>query len=461
MSRSVSNTSAPNQKPPGCMGIGVCLFSCIFIFAGIGIAFSTLKKLSWKEVPCQIESFKITHDRKNDDPFEAQIRYSYQWEGQNFTGSKLTSSDTNRESDYEKLVEAERKLSRRGTCYLDPNIPEEAILERKLSGIWFGLIFAAAGSLFFTVGLNLFKNRKGKPEALSSKAKVNSDITKGPAGFLFFGIFAAVGTAIFLFLVVPPAKKYFAAKSWQPVEATVIWSIVRSHSSDDGTTYSPDIFYRYDFKGERHRSNTYSLMSGSSSGRDSKKEVVDAYPRGHKFTAYVNPKKPWQAVMKRKLGWGALFALFPLPFMAVGFGGLWWMIFRAGKEDSSSTNALSGRKTTPNHLSTRTHGKPKGADDGASSLATSLPLSSGVESRASLSSSRGKVGPKENPNGFSPSSSPLSSSWASSSSFPCPTPSWESSHLASISISATPTSNPVSPPNSVGNKVEEKVTLPR
>ena len=99
MIRSVSKTSSTNKKPPGCMGVGVCLFSSIFIIVGLGVAISTLKVWSWKEVPCQIESFKITHDRNNDDPFEAQIRYSYQWEGQKFTGSKLTDSGDNRQSD--------------------------------------------------------------------------------------------------------------------------------------------------------------------------------------------------------------------------------------------------------------------------------------------------------------------------------------------------------------------------
>ena len=331
------------------MGVALCLFSSIFIIIGVGVALSTLKRWSWKEVPCQIESFEITHDRKKSKPFDAQILYSYRWDGREFTGS-----ENNQNADYEKLVRVERRLSRRGKCYLDPDKPEEAILERTFGGVWFGLIFASVGALFFVIGLSIFKSKDSKSKAVSSKAKNKSVLTKGPGGFLFFGIFAIIGTALFLFLVVPTAKKFIAAKSWQPVEATVIWSTVRSHSSDDGTTYSPDIFYRYNFKGERHRSNSYALFSGSSSGSESKRKLVEAHPRGHKFTCYVNPDKPWQAVVERKLGWFALLGLFPLPFMAVGFGGLWWMIFRAGKKNSVSAAKFSGRKNTPNHLSTPT-----------------------------------------------------------------------------------------------------------
>ena len=345
------------------MGVGLCIFSSIFIHRWdwrSPLHTQTLE--SGRKSPAKSNPSKSPTTATTTSPFKPQIRYKYQWEGQEFTGSKLTDSGDNRRSEYEDLVDAERKLSRRGTCYINPEKPEEAILERKITGAWFGLIFASVGSLFLVFGLSIFKNKKSKAVALSSKAKNNSDLKTGPVGYLFFGIFALVGTGIFLGLVAPTAKKYFAAKTWQPVEASVIWSTVRSHNSDDGTTYSPDIFYSYRFQNEPHRSNSYSLMSGSSSGRDSKQEIVDAYPRDHKFTCYVNPDKPWQAVVERKLGWFALFGLFPLPFMAIGFGGIWWMIFRSGKNDPASPNAVSARKNTPNHLSSTipTASKPKG-----------------------------------------------------------------------------------------------------
>jgi hypothetical protein len=85
-----------------------------------------------------------------------------------------------------------------------------------------------------------------------------------------------------------------------------------------------DLFYRYWFEGKDYHANRYNLTGGSSSGRSGKEAVVRDHPPGSVLPVFVDPDKPWRAVVKRNAGWGALFALFPLPFLAVGFGGLWW-----------------------------------------------------------------------------------------------------------------------------------------
>jgi hypothetical protein len=97
-----------------------------------------------------------------------------------------------------------------------------------------------------------------------------------------------------------------------------------------------DIFYQYEYEGRQYRSNSSGLMSGSSSGRSGKLEKVKANPPGKEITCYVNPEKPWQALLEREIGWWALFALFPLPFLAIGGGGLWWLLFRRGKSSKRS-----------------------------------------------------------------------------------------------------------------------------
>ena len=345
----LSSSKTTRKNPPGCLGIGVCLFSSIFIFIGLWSTFSTVKSLTWKEVPCELESFQISHDLSKDAPFQATAKYHYSWKGKKFTGTSISGNNDEREEDYEDLIELKLKLIERGTCFVDRANPENAILTKNSWRILIGLIFAAMGLLFFVIGLNLFKGRERKEQALSSAGNQSLNLQGGLVGALFFGLFALAGTGILIGLVIPTAKKYLAAKSWIETEATVIWSHVHSQSSDDGTTYRPDIFYRYQFKGQTHRSNNFSLMSISSGGYDSKKQIVDSYPQGHQFSCYVNPKKHWQSVVKRELGWSALFGLFPLPFLAVGYGGLWWLIFRSGKTKSQPNS--SQRSYQPSHLS--------------------------------------------------------------------------------------------------------------
>lgn len=149
-------------------------------------------------------------------------------------------------------------------------------------------------------------------------------------GVFFFSIFFLVGAGIFYAIALKPALKAQAAKTWDKIPATVISSEVGSHRSDDGTTYSIDIEYQYTYKGHTYYSDEYDFFSMSSSGYSGKKEVVDKYPSGKRFYCYVNPEDPNEAVISRELGLMILIGLFPLIFVVIGLGGMFFM-FSGGK----------------------------------------------------------------------------------------------------------------------------------
>lgn len=349
MSSKAASFRSKAQKGNGCLGVGVSLFSLLFIVAGLATAFQQAQLWNWKEVPCQIESSEIIDTRENDSPFEARVSYRYRWQGRQYTSDRLSTGESATAKQYEDLVETVRRATQRGTCYLDPNKPEEAILQRKVGGIWAGLFFAILGSFFFVIGIAVMRRRKKATEALSATA-AGPFFEKGKFAtvgtFLFFASFALAGSLVLLLFVLPSAQKYLSAKGWQPTPATVVWSEVRSESTDDGTVYRPDIFYRYQFEGEEHRSNSFAFFAGSSSGSEGKRETVRDYPSGHQFTCYVNPRKPWQALIERQIGWSALFALFPLPFLAIGFGGLFQVLRDRQRRGQSTETPSSAAATT-------------------------------------------------------------------------------------------------------------------
>jgi hypothetical protein len=102
----------------------------------------------------------------------------------------------------------------------------------------------------------------------------------------------------------------------------VLRAEVRSHDSDDGTTYSVYILYEYEFEGQTYKSDRYRFMGGSSSGHRGKARVVKMYKSAADPVCYVNPDDPSEAVLKRGFDATLLLALLPLVFLLVGLGGI-------------------------------------------------------------------------------------------------------------------------------------------
>ncbi|MBK1856219.1 DUF3592 domain-containing protein [Verrucomicrobiaceae bacterium 5K15] len=351
----MSKSSKKDKKGCGLLGFAIfwTLFSSIFLVLGIKSTYDAIHRSQWPEVDCTVTHFRVSTRSSDDPPFQPKARFTYEWQGQSYTGDQVWAKKKG-EEDYEDLAELieQHHAGELDRCYVNPDDPSEAVLLAKGDDLWGGIIFALVGGLFVAIGIGLiFTDRMAKKQesaALSSKKTKNND---APLTILvpFFSLFGLAGLGIFFFLVVPSAKKYIDAQGWVETPAKVIWSRVRSHSSDDGTTYSVDIFYRYNFDGRVYKSNNEGIMSGSSSsGRSSKAAKVKEHPPGKEITCYVNPEKPWQAMLSRELGWSALFALFPLPFIAVGVGGLWYTLRKHAREKGASNQSSPYRKKSRN-----------------------------------------------------------------------------------------------------------------
>jgi len=119
--------------------------------------------------------------------------------------------------------------------------------------------------------------------------------------------------------VISPLVKARDARTWVETPCTVLWSRVEVHDGDDNDSYSADIFYKYEFDGETHRSNEYSFMgSTSSSRRSAAQKLVRQYPAGTKASCFVDPNIPWHAVIVRDASQIGLWVLFPTVFFLVG-----------------------------------------------------------------------------------------------------------------------------------------------
>ncbi|NWK55107.1 DUF3592 domain-containing protein [Verrucomicrobiaceae bacterium N1E253] len=330
-------------------------FSSIFVVVGLVSTYQAVHRSTWPAVDCELTRFEVKSDPKLDPAFQPQVEFTYEWEGQSYQGDKVWVSQKG-EDDYEdlgELIEQYRRgdLSR---CYVNPDQPGEAVLLAESDDLWGGLVFALFGGGFVAIGIGImFSSRWMKKQENAPLSSKSSGEEGAPNVILvpFFLLFGLAGLGVLLFVVLPQGMKYQDARGWDETPAVVEWSRVQSHSSDDGTTYSVDIFYRYQYQEKEYKSNTVDIFSGSSSGRSGKQEKVNQHPAGKEIVCYVNPEKPWQALLHRDLGWWALFALFPLPFLAVGFGGLWWLYKKRAKAsvELSSSDALGRRTSSLRH----------------------------------------------------------------------------------------------------------------
>jgi len=288
----------------------------------------TIGQRFWKKTPCTILGSEIQERDANEEPFAFTVRYQYTYAGRSYTGSRYRRSDwtSGSYSETQRLVQ-KYPAGLSVFCYVNPKDPGLAVLRRDSLALGlmipFPLIFVLIGA-----GGAFLMWRKQAPAAekpIAADALRQSRKGKGKSRYAvaaLFAIFATVGGALLYPLGIKPIAKTIAAKSWVATPCQVLRAEVRSHDSDDGTTYSVYILYQYEFQGQTYKSDRYEFLGGSSSGYESKARVVEQYQATTSPVCYVNPDNPFDAVLKRGFHAKLLLVLFPLFFLLIGVGGV-------------------------------------------------------------------------------------------------------------------------------------------
>jgi hypothetical protein len=321
-------------KPPSVAGrLGLSLFFLFFFAMGSLFELFTVREFgralgqrTWQKTPCQIVSSEVQEHGSSKTPYLFAVSYQYEHAGRPYTGSayKRNYSGSDKYSDTQALV---RKYPPGGSlfCYVNPGNPGEAVLQRDSLAIGLVILFPLIFMLIGAGGI-YFIWRRQRPEVekpIAATAVPKGGKSLGKYGLAaFFAVFAVVGGIMLYPLGIRPIAKTVAAESWVTTPCTVLRAEVRSHDSDDGTTYSVYILYQYEFNRQTYKSDRYEFVGGSSSGYQGKARVVEQYEAATNPVCYVNPNNPSEAVLKRGFHAKLLLALFPLPFLLVGIGGL-------------------------------------------------------------------------------------------------------------------------------------------
>lgn len=329
------------------------LFFAAFLAAGLGFEYMVTREFvaivrtyAWRATPCEILSCQVDDtldSRPRGSDFSIRIEYRYSVDGHSWISRQFKRKGPTF-SDYgqtQRLV-LRYPPGRQAQCYVNPAVAEEAILQR--DSLWFGLvllfplIFVAVGggSLFFTLremfnGSRPIASTPARPgPPISSLARAG----QGRGGLvLLFSFFLLLGGSALYLALLRPSWRIFQARDWQTTPCRVILSEVKTHSGEDGPTFSVNILYAYEIGGREYRANRYHFMGGSSSGYDGKAAVVRRYPPGMKAVCYVNPHDPTDAVLERGFTVGMWWGLLPVAFVLVGVGGFGFVLRRRRQDE--------------------------------------------------------------------------------------------------------------------------------
>lgn len=353
-------------SPGQAMGLGrkivMLLFFGFFLFMGLlftafmaSSSWKSLQPYRWTKTPCLITASASERGRVEVAPYGFWVEYRYEAAGRELTSHACTASEQGY-SDYTEVQHLLLKYSAgaRAFCYVDPADPTRAVLERSSPFtalvVLFPLIFVAVGGggIYF-----LLRPPSPRADSTTSTGPSISQVAQGrlrTAGLsLFFSLFLLAGLGMLYPLAIRPIAQTISARQWRETPCTVVSGEVRSHESDDGTTYSVDILYEYEVGGVAFRSNRYTFVPGSSSGYEPKRAIVDRYLTGSRAVCYVSPRDPAEAVLMRGFTWGLLFALFPLVFVAVGGGGMYYVL-RSALPKTAPAEALAATPEPPSEL---------------------------------------------------------------------------------------------------------------
>jgi len=140
---------------------------------------------------------------------------------------------------------------------------------------------------------------------------------------VFFGIFALVGS-ILLVVMGTAAIGTLRTYAWDETPCTIVAS---GFNADDGVETGAagwQVRYRYVVAGEEFFCTTIS-MGWATRDTSEDRRLSQRYAPGVETTCYVNAGDPAEAVLFRGSLGDLVWLFFPLPFAAVGFGGLYFV----------------------------------------------------------------------------------------------------------------------------------------
>ena len=143
----------------------------------------------------------------------------------------------------------------------------------------------------------------------------------GVVSALFFIVFLAMGL-FFEGLIVRDFVQNVGTYSWTETPCEIVSSGIKPARGD----YAFEVEYRYAVNDRPRTSRQYSLKGAPFSDYADAQQLALRFPAGMSAVCYVNPAPPRDAILVRPSLWMGFWMLFPLIFVGIGGGGLFWSV---------------------------------------------------------------------------------------------------------------------------------------
>lgn len=126
-----------------------------------------------------------------------------------------------------------------------------------------------------------------------------------------------------------------ANNQFRPTTCRVVETRLQEKLDDEGrTVFRPDVRVRYEVEGESYDRWTYDATRIFTSNREQNLAILAGFKPEAEISCWYDPIDPEQVVLIRGYSWYAwLFLILPVPFIAIGGGGLVYAWLNWGKSE--------------------------------------------------------------------------------------------------------------------------------
>jgi hypothetical protein len=119
---------------------------------------------------------------------------------------------------------------------------------------------------------------------------------------------------------------------------------------EDGPLYAPEFRLQYEIDGQPYSPwASYEITKVHTRDRARSEAILKQFEIGAEYPCWIDPRDPARVVLKRGYTWFAWLALlFPVPFLAIGGGGLFYVLWNWGK--SAERRAVLSKRPARHYL---------------------------------------------------------------------------------------------------------------